>query len=116
MENLTSPSHTQAVFPPLSGCGDSSVMASLWADVQLGMWDAQAGIPGKARQKKKSMGKECCIDRKVLRGNSRYVCVGKTEDAAVGRHYHLWLEAGVFDLRAVTWGRDKVENRRVSKR
>lgn len=51
-----SASHTQAVFPPLSGCADSGVMASLWADVQLGMWDVQAEIPGEAKKKKSGKG------------------------------------------------------------
>lgn len=46
-------------------------MASLWADVQLGMWDVQDGIPGKAT----SLREECCIDRKVWMGNSHCVCV-----------------------------------------
>lgn len=63
--------YTQAVFPPLTGSGDSSVMASLRADVQLGMWDSQAGIPGTAE----SLGEECCIDRKVWIGKSRWLCV-----------------------------------------
>lgn len=42
--------HTQAAFPALNGCRDRGVMASLWADVQLGMLDVQAGIPGKAKK------------------------------------------------------------------
>lgn len=86
--------HTQAAFPALNGCRDRGVMASLWADVQLGMLDVQAGIPGKA---KKTLGKECCIDRKVWRGNSRYARVLKTEATVVNWYYHLWLKVGVFD-------------------
>lgn len=47
--------HTQAAFPALNGCRDRGVMASLWADVQLGMLDVQAGIPGKAKNSGKGM-------------------------------------------------------------
>lgn len=73
-------------------------MASLWADVQLGMWDVEAKIPGKAE----SLGKECCIDRKVWIGNSRYLCVVKTEATVVNRHYHLWLNISMYFCSLVT--------------
>lgn len=63
-------------------------MASLWSDVQLGMWDVQAGIPGKAT----SLGKECCIDKKVWIGNSQRVCVVKIEATVFNPHYHPWLK------------------------
>lgn len=94
------PTHTQAVFPALTGCG-GCIMASLWADVQLGMWDVEAKIPGKAE----SLGKECSIDRKVWIGNSRYLCVVKTEATVVNRHYHLWLNISMyFRSRVMRWG------------
>lgn len=63
---------TQPVLPALTGRGDEGVMASSRADVQLGMWDVQAGIPGKAQ----SLGKECHIDREVWIGSPQYVCYG----------------------------------------
>lgn len=71
-------------------------MASLWADVQLGMWDMQAGIPGKATR----LGKECHIDRKARIGSSRHacVCVGvvKIEATVLNQHYHS-INKGKFD-------------------
>lgn len=56
-------------------------MASLWADMQLGMWDVQAGIPGKPT----SLRKECCIDRKVWIGNLTLVKL----------HYCLWSKVSL---------------------
>lgn len=82
-------SHTWAVFPALSGCGDGSVMASLWADVQLGMWDVQAGIPGTTGR----LRAECYIDREVWRGNE--ICVRREN---MGRRCTLTLSLyGMFD-------------------
>lgn len=97
--------HTRNSHPHLPAPHTGSIPSTKWLQRQgcygFTVGRRTAGNVGRASwntwQGKKTLGKECCIDRKVWRGNSRYARVLKTEATVVNWYYHLWLKVGVFD-------------------